>query len=562
MIKALPRNLRDHLAGAALAICYLALLMATASDLGMSRDESFYAMAAESYSRWFEALVNDRDAAFHKDFIDGVWQVNHEHPALVKSLFAFSYLANRAWNLFSHDSLSYRFFGMVSASLLLWLIYIFGARTIGRPGALFAAMSFALMPRLFYHAHLAAFDVPIAFMTTAVTYAYWRSLTSLVWTLILGVVFGLALATKHNSWIMPGLFLAHFACVAVVEQWSRKRGKEKSLALIPYWLLSMVILGPLIFIGTWPWLWTDTLPRISEYVAFHAHHVYYNMAYFGVNYFRPPFPMSYPWVMTLFTVPVTTLLLCIGGLVVRFRPILKSIFGYLRNRSFAADSTDPRLTTLLFFGCMFAPIAMFSLRTTPIFGGTKHWLTAYPFVALFAGVGFSRVLESVRTRLPPRAYFAAPVLCFALLLAPAAIETAHSHPFGLSHYGFAAGFVPGSADDGMNRQYWGFTTGSLVDFFKEQLPKGGTVWICDTTYKSWEMLWRDGLLPRSIRPAPDISTADYAIVHHEHHFAEVDFQIWTAYGSVQPAYVLTYDGVPIISVYKNPRTGKSSSSRR
>ncbi|MEZ4307133.1 MAG: hypothetical protein R3F14_03700 [Polyangiaceae bacterium] len=33
---------------------------------------------------------------------------------------------------------------------------------------------------------------------------------------------------------------------------------------------------------------------------------------------------------------------------------------------------------------------------TPIFGGTKHWMTAYPFVALFAGVGFDDVVRAAR----------------------------------------------------------------------------------------------------------------------------------------------------------------------
>ena len=54
-------------------------------------------------------------------------------------------------------------------------------------------------------------------------------------------------------------------------------------------------------------------------------------------------------------------------------------------------------------------------------------------------------------------------------------------------------------------------------------------------------------------PTADISAADYALVHHEKHFAEVDHQIWNTYGTTRPVYVLTYDGVPIISVYENPR---------
>ena len=49
-----------------------------------------------------------------------------------------------------------------------------------------------------------------------------------------------------------------------------------------------------------------------------------------------------------------------------------------------------------------------------------------------------------------------------------------------------------------------------------------------------------------------MSAADLVLVHHETHFAEVDYQAWVALGSVRPAYVLRYDGVPIISVYENP----------
>ena len=58
-----------------------------------------------------------------------------------------------------------------------------------------------------------------------------------------------------------------------------------------------------------------------------------------------------------------------------------------------------------------------------------------------------------------------------------------------------------------------------------------------------------------------MASADFALVHHEAHFDEVDFQAWMAYGHVQPAYVLTYDGVPIISVYENPRREPPQSVR-
>jgi hypothetical protein len=65
------------------------------------------------------------------------------------------------------------------------------------------------------------------------------------------------------------------------------------------------------------------------------------------------------------------------------------------------------------------------------------------------------------------------------------------------------------------------------------------------------MMQADGLLPDNIRPARSMTQADFVLVHHEPHFNEVDFQAWMAFDDVQPVHVLTYDGVPIISVYEN-----------
>jgi 4-amino-4-deoxy-L-arabinose transferase-like glycosyltransferase len=547
---------RDHLFGAAICAAYLAILLSTASAIGYSRDESFYAIAAESYARWFDALGRDTHQALNPSFIDGIWQYNHEHPALLKSLFALSLLAHQRWEFLPTASLAIRFPAMVCGSLLLWLLYIFGARAFGRAAGAFAAAAFAFLPRPFYHAHLAAFDLPIVLMITWVVYAYWRSLTRFRWAPIAGFAFGMAMATKHNSWLVPAILAIHFVWTAAGELWTRKRSGTRRLSLIPWWLLFMVVLGPLIFVGSWPWLWSDTRERIRWYVAFHTGHEYYNMAYFGVNYFWPPFPKSYPWVMTLFTVPFTILLLSFTGIAIKIRQLIASIVTALRAAEPVAlegASNDPRQTTVLFIGCFLTPLAVFLLPTTPIFGGTKHWFPAYPFLVLFAGAGFASVLRGCRCRLPLKAQPVASGLCAALLLAPSVLETVHSHPFGLSHYGVAAGGVPGAADLGMNRQFWGFTTRSLADFFNRQMPNGGTVWICDTTYKAWEMLAGDGAINPRIRPVSSIASADYAIVHHELHFGEVDYQIWSLYGGVQPAFVLLYDGVPIISVYKTPR---------
>jgi 4-amino-4-deoxy-L-arabinose transferase-like glycosyltransferase len=547
-----PVSRTDHLLGAALAVAYVALLLYTAPALGLARDEGIYVWAAESYGRWYQALLDDPGVALTRAAIDPLWRVNHEHPALVKTLFAWSHLLDARFHLFTRESLAFRFPGMLSAGLLLWLVHVFGTRLYGRRAGLFAACAYALLPRPFYHAHLDAFDVPITLAVTAVSYAYLRSLTNTRWAWLTGLAFGAALATKHNSWVLPGIFAIHFVLVLLLQ---RRRGHHV-VSRWPRWLIAMALLGPLIFVGSWPWLWHDTGPRLRSYAAFHLHHEYYNIAYFGVNYFWPPFPISFPWVMTLFTVPLTTLACAALGLWRAGRELLERIRvrAQLLDAEFSPhDATQPEL---LLLGCLLAPLVIISLPSTPIFGATKHWFTAYPFLVIFAGAGFSRALERAEAALvATHARLRAGLLALGslLVLAPAAVETAHSHPFALSHYGMAAGFVAGAAEKGMNRQFWGYTTGSLVGFLNQALPRGGRVYPCDTLDGSFRMLGRDGLLAPNILPTPNIADADFALVHHEHHFAEVDQQIWTTWGSTRPVHVLTYDGVPIISVYENPR---------
>lgn len=546
---------RDHLIGLMLAASYVALLVATSVDLAMSRDESFYVVAAERYGAWFEQAAEDFGAASEQDVVDRFWSYNHEHPSLVKTAFALSHLMQEKWHLFPAPGMAIRFPGMLAGGLLLWMIYIFGARVYGRQAGAFAAAAFALMPRPFHHAHLDCFDIPITLMSTVVTYCYWRSLESRRWALWTGIAYGLALATKHNAWILPGVFLIHWLWAAWGEVRARRGGAEKRLSLVPWWLVSMLALGPPIFVGSWPWLWNDTVARIEEYVRFHVNHDYYNMAYFGVNYFWPPFPVSFPWVMTLYTVPLTTILLGIAGLGMRARALIPP---GLEKRLWPNGEVGPdrRFTEVLLVGSLLAPLVVISLPSSPIFGGTKHWFPAYPFLCMFAGLAFRHVARAVRRLVGdriPHARWVVRGAVAAILLAPGAVETVHSHPFGLSHYTYVAGGVPGAADDGMNRQFWGFSHGPLAGWLRERMPNGGTVWICDATHQAWRMMQRDGMIPENIRATANMAQADYVLVHHEHHFAEVDFQAWVAFGSVRVAKVLTYDGVPIVSVYENPR---------
>jgi 4-amino-4-deoxy-L-arabinose transferase-like glycosyltransferase len=547
--------LKPHAVGFALAALYVIVLLKTAPAIGFARDEGFYFHAARTYAEWFQSLAQNRSVALSRAAIDAAWGVNHEHPSLMKSLFGLSWLLfHEKWHLFRMESTAYRFPGMLMGGLGLWVTYLFGHRAFNARVGLIAAVLLALMPRVFYHAHLDCFDVPVVTMWVLVLYAYWRSTSgSFGWAVATGALWGLALETKHNAWFVPFLVVTHFALSRGGDiVGDVKRGKFP----LPMSLVMMALLGPLIFWALWPWMWFDFLRtadgrpgRLAEYVGFHTNHAYYNMEYLGFNWFRPPFPRSYSWGMIAFTVPGITLALAALGLAVHFTRGLREL-PWVKNRT-----DDERRGTLLLVGMGFlVPLAPWFSTKTPIFGGTKHWFPAYPFLALMAGLGFAYVAKRLEENLAGRMKDPrlATLALGVLITLPPLWQTAHSHPFGLSNYTPLAGGTPGSADIGLNRQFWGFTTRSLAPWFNAHAPPNAGIYIHDTTYEAWDMLQRDGTMRRDLRAVWQVGEGEFSIVHHELHMNEVDYQIWTAFQSPAVAYVLTHDGVPIVSVYRRP----------
>jgi 4-amino-4-deoxy-L-arabinose transferase-like glycosyltransferase len=545
----------DHLVGVTLAAVYLVVLIKTAGGIGYARDEGFYFRASSAYAAWFELFFHDPAAAIQRTTVDVYWSNNHEHPGLVKSVFGLSWqFLFKKWHLFAEEGTSYRFGGMCFAAGGLWLIYLWGARARSRTVGLVAALLFAFMPRVFYHAHLDCFDVPIAVMWTLCAYCYWRSLENLGlgWAITTGIVFGLALDTKLNSWFLPPALVLHAFLARGRFIW---RGLKRGQLRVPPALVGMAAIGPFVFFALWPWIWFDTIERVKGYVQFHVNHEYYNMVFFGQTYWRPPMPRSYAWVMTAATVPAVTLILFFIGALSRVKKTVGALF--FSPMSAHMKDYDPRATDLLWAIGVFVQYAPWTLPSTPIFGGTKHWFTAYPFLCLFAGTGFEWIAERVRTivkqgvlaRLPGGAVDAA--LGVAILAAPLA-ETAHSHPWGLSNYTPLVGGASGGATLGLNRQFWGFTTGAVTGWLNEHVSPGQSVYIHDTAGESWDMLHHDGRLQPHVSAAWSIPGSTFALYHHEEHMETIEYQIWASYGTATPAYLGVYDGVPIIYVYAKP----------
>ena len=555
----------DALIGLGLAGGYVTWLLATARNLGFSRDEGFYFTAARDYERWFMLLLDSPRKALERSAIDTIWQSNHEHPSLMKSLFAISHwLFFHQGKVFADESTAFRLPGMLMMGLAIYVTYMFAARHFSRRAALVSAIALGLMPRVFYHAHLACFDIPIMAMWISCVYAYWRAegggavrttRGKARWILITGLTFGLALETKHNAWMLPAVFVPHaFFSLGVHGRAMIRSAMRASCIALPASLVSMAILGPVVFFLLWPWMWHDTFARLLEYVNFHLHHEYYNIEFLGRTYFGPPSPKAYMPVMILATVPTATLVLFLIGAADRMRILVMRALA--RPGASLAPKRDRAETDVLMLLGFAVPLVPFLLPHTPIFGGTKHWMPAYPFLAILAGRGFDIVWSQLdvcllsRMSLHGKKARAAEAAAVALTFSGALAVTVHSHPFGLSTYVPFFGGTAGGADLGLNRQFWGFTTASLDPYFQKNTKSGDTVYIMDTAWPSWVRLVEEKRVPPWLRGVGSPAEATFSIVHHEQHMNEVDYNIWTEYRSSTPHTVLAHDGVPIITVYR------------
>ena len=554
---------RDKLCALLIFAAVTAVALLAAPRQGINRDEAYYMEAGELYvTYWEKVLTGDLPRPFSDGAIRRFWDYNHEHPPLMKLLYGLSWralhtcecAAEKDWHpgparlesgkhltlgLFDWESAAFRLPTILCFGLLCAVVYLFFLEAIGRhfsgaaarTGAFAAALLAAAQPRAFFHAQTAGFDLPAATFWILTTYLYWRALErrTLRSALAVGVVYGLFLATKLQSFFLPFALGAH---------WLFLLARRRRPPLAP--LVSMAVVGPVVLFVLWPWLWHDTLRRLGSYIGFHLHHVHYNFEYFAQNWNRPPYPWHEPLGMLVTTAPVVLLVLAAMGAILLVRGT--------RARA------DQQASALLLLLAGLVPIAPFFLGTTPIFGETKHWLATNTVLAMAAGAAIAVIAD----RLPDEIGLArerlfAGVTIVLIAVLPAAYETWRSHPYGLSHYNALVGGAPGGADLGMNRQFWGYSVAGVLPWLNHALPPRAQLYLHDWNHDAYLLYLRDGRLRSDIRDAgleePAVRASDAALVVHEKHFNKYELMIWDVYRTVRPAHVLTLDGVPLVTIY-------------
>ncbi len=569
-----------------LALAAFVAVLSAQRDQGIVRDEVVYMTYGSKYAQWWSDFATGKDAMLTETAITGHFggpgatDNNREHPPLMKTLFGFSETLFHRQLGWASSVTAYRIPSAFMNAILIALVFLFSSAIWGRGVGALAAIFTLFLPRAFFHAGLACFDAAVVTTWFATVYAYYRALGSRRWCVVLTVVFGLALATKHNALMLPGVLGAHYLWLAArarprpsssVRSWARIPAElaalARGLARVRPAIILALCLGPLLAIALWPWLWFDTATHILEWVRFHLRHVHYNYEYLGQNWNTSPYPWHVPLVTTLFTVPVATLLAAAIGAAYLVRQWRRGESPALSPAATSqADHAQSRAPALLLVLSAVVAMGPFLLGSAPIFGAEKHWAPAIPTLCILAGIGVvaaaalaGRSLAAmVGQRVSVSALRRGAAIALGLAVtAAAAAETYSAQPFALSHYNALAGGAPGGADLGMNRQFWGYAARGVLPFLSQNQPTQGNapVYSHDAS-PAWGIYRREGLLsgklPDAGREGAGVRRSKLALVVHELHFNRHDYMIWAAYGTVQPAFVLTFQGVPIVSVYRRP----------
>ena len=140
------------------------------------------------------------------------------------------------------------------------------------------------------------------------------------------------------------------------------------------------------------------------------------------------------------------------------------------------------------------------------------------------------------------------------MVLPGVVQSGRAHPWGLSAYTPLVGGAAGAANLGLNRGFWGYTTGAVAEYLNEHAPRHARVYIHDTAWPAWQMLIADGRLRKDLVGVGQVGEAHIALYHHEKHMQGVEYQSWVALETTTPVHIAGLDGVPVIWIYARERT--------
>jgi len=330
------------------------------------------------------------------------------------------------------------------------------------------------LPHLMGHARLAALETStnLTWVIAVLPLMVWwtdEKPPSLYRVVISGILWGLLLLTKVQGILLPPAVIV----------WCLLRFRQHALLPLMLWGLC----GGLVFLAGWPWIWSDPVDHVLQYLGRTTERSTLYCWYLGQRYDDRLVPWHYPFVTLLLSLPAWTLM----GLGLRL----------------CQGRLDRREQVLLLTSAV--PLCVFTVPGVPVYDGTRLFLVCLPGVAFLAGRGLSPLLNSAvplsavfrsrtahhddpkhvrvekstdRKPAPPFPWSKRKLLTTALLMGLPIPWTLQ--PFAINQYGMLAGGNRGAAALGMEAGYW---ADALNGEFWNGVPEGSTVYVAPVSHQ-------------------------------------------------------------------------------
>jgi 4-amino-4-deoxy-L-arabinose transferase-like glycosyltransferase len=411
------------------------------------------------------------------------------------------------------------------------------AKEVCRTAGLAAVGALLTMPRFFFHAHLAALDVPAAFVVLSTAFVFWRTrerrvLGPDVW---MGVIWGLAMATKINAIFAP-LTLLVWALI-----FQRQLHIFRRLVLLG-------IIGVPLFLGVWPWLYREFVPRLLEYILFVTVD-HWEIGQFYLGRFHMPPPWHFSFVMTFAVVP------------------LALTVSYALGTARALITRQLRAFGGLLVICALVPLVALAVGQSMVYDNDRLFMPTFPFLAALAGIGIDWATKAVATHAQrlgnPVLGRAASMAIVAVALIPQILVAASLYPHLLSYYSASVGGLRGAVRMGLETTYWCETYAQALPYLNANARAGNILWVENWSHDVMFYYQLQGQLDEGVRIAwprrgssvfegvegvrTTIDQADYVVIQYRQTGFREEIRAWLR--RREPVYQLCYRGIPLLKVY-------------
>lgn len=357
------------------------------------------------------------------------------------SMYIFSY-----WLKWLNPIDGFHLFPVLLAGLFLWVLYKFTAHRLGKVVAFLSILFLGTFPRFWGDMHFNVKDIPMTIFYGLTLMAYYRWYERPSWqrASLAGLLIGCAFAVKANAIFIPiTLFLSILPWRFAIQPWTdlAKHFKRQYL----HYLL-MASLGLLVYILSWPYLFTNPYLGLKAYWGFIFRLGTSGGQHWQIDAFRE----------VLATMPEIMLALFLIGLAI---VILRK-----------PRENTPIWSLLSFWAII--PVLRQSLPGANNFDGIRHFLEFVPAAAIIAAISLNQIALWVAQRkwLPRLGTLS---IVIGLIVANLVQAYALFYPYTHLYYNQFTGGLSGARDHFLGNEatdYWAGSYRPGMEWLNEHAP--------------------------------------------------------------------------------------------